>query len=140
MTAIPVDQLIGSLVLEAVRPAGLELSLRAAEQADRDRDRVHAAWRQKMERSTYEADRRGGSMTQPSRKTGWWPASWSGVGKRLSQPGVRSRRTMPDSRWKMHGRCRPPTGSESALWPRTCRPYGRHRRRSRLIGGRSSGS
>ena len=57
VTAIPVDQLIGSLVLEAVRPAGLELSLRAAEQAGRDRDRVHAAWRQKMERATYEADR-----------------------------------------------------------------------------------
>lgn len=57
VTAIPVDRLIGSLVLEAVRPAGLELSLRAAEQASRERDRVHEAWRQKIERATYEADR-----------------------------------------------------------------------------------
>jgi DNA invertase Pin-like site-specific DNA recombinase len=57
LTAIPVDRLIGSLVLEAVRPAALELSLRAAEQAGRDRDRLHAAWRQKVERARYEAER-----------------------------------------------------------------------------------
>lgn len=57
LTAIPVDRLIESLVLEAVRPAALELSLRAAEQAGRDRDRLHAVWRQKVERAHYEADR-----------------------------------------------------------------------------------
>src|SRR5262249_61294490 len=57
VTAIPVDRLIGSLVLEAVRPAALELSLRAAEQARRDRDRLHAVWRQKVERAAYEAER-----------------------------------------------------------------------------------
>jgi hypothetical protein len=57
LTALPVDRLIGSLVLEAVRPAALELSLRAAEQAGRDRDRLHAAWRQKVERAKYESDR-----------------------------------------------------------------------------------
>lgn len=57
LTALPVDRLIESLVLEAVRPASLELSLRAAEQAGRDRDRLHAAWRQKIERAKYESDR-----------------------------------------------------------------------------------
>jgi Recombinase zinc beta ribbon domain len=57
LTAIPVDRLIESLVLEAVRPAALELSLRAAAQAERDRDRLHAARRQKVERANYEADR-----------------------------------------------------------------------------------
>src|SRR4029079_13861461 len=57
LTAIPVDRLIESLVLEAVQPAALELSLRAAEQAGRDRDRLHAVWRQKVERARYEADR-----------------------------------------------------------------------------------
>ena len=50
LAAIPVDRLIESLVLEAVRPAALELSLRAAEQAGRDRDRLHVVWRQKVER------------------------------------------------------------------------------------------
>jgi DNA invertase Pin-like site-specific DNA recombinase len=57
VTAIPVDRLIGSLVLQAVEPAALELSLRAADQAGRDRDRLHAAWRQKVERAAYEAER-----------------------------------------------------------------------------------
>jgi DNA invertase Pin-like site-specific DNA recombinase len=57
LTAIPVDRLIESLVLEAVRPAALELSLRAAEQAGRDRDRLHVVWRQKVERARYEAER-----------------------------------------------------------------------------------
>ncbi|MBA4182126.1 MAG: recombinase family protein, partial [Anaerolinea sp.] len=57
VTALPVDRLIESLVLEAVRPASLELSLRAAEHAGRDRDRLHAAWRQKAERAKYESDR-----------------------------------------------------------------------------------
>jgi hypothetical protein len=57
VTAIPVDRLIGSLVLDAVSPAGLELSLRVAESAGRDRDRLRAVWRQKIERATYEADR-----------------------------------------------------------------------------------
>jgi hypothetical protein len=55
--ALAVDRLIEALVLDAVRPAGLELSLRAADQAGRDRDRLHAAWRQKVERARYEADR-----------------------------------------------------------------------------------
>jgi DNA invertase Pin-like site-specific DNA recombinase len=57
LTALPVDRLIESLVLEAVQPAALELSLRAAGQAARDRDRTHAVWRQKLERARYEADR-----------------------------------------------------------------------------------
>jgi DNA invertase Pin-like site-specific DNA recombinase len=57
VTAIPVDRLIGALVLRAVEPAALELSLRAAEQAGRDRDRLHAVWRQKVERAGYEAER-----------------------------------------------------------------------------------
>jgi len=57
LAALPVDRLIESLVLEAVQPAALELSLRAAEQAGRDRDRLHATWQQKVERARYEADR-----------------------------------------------------------------------------------
>ena len=57
VTAIPVDRLIESLVLDAVRPASLELSLRTAEHVGRDRDRVHAAWLQKLERATYESER-----------------------------------------------------------------------------------
>jgi DNA invertase Pin-like site-specific DNA recombinase len=57
VSAIPIDRLVESLVLNAVQPAALELSLRAAEHLGRDRDRIHASWRQKLERAKYEADR-----------------------------------------------------------------------------------
>jgi DNA invertase Pin-like site-specific DNA recombinase len=51
------DRLIESLVLRAVEPASLELSLRASERAEQDRERLHAHWKQRLERAGYEADR-----------------------------------------------------------------------------------
>jgi DNA invertase Pin-like site-specific DNA recombinase len=51
------DRLVESLVLQAVEPAALELSLRAAERAEQDRERLHAHWGQRLERAGYEADR-----------------------------------------------------------------------------------
>lgn len=51
------DRLIESLVLKAVEPASLELSLRTAEHAERDRERLHRLWKQRSERAGYEADR-----------------------------------------------------------------------------------
>jgi DNA invertase Pin-like site-specific DNA recombinase len=57
VTAAYVDQWIETLVLRAVEPASLELSLRAAERAEQDRDRVHTHWKQRLERARYEATR-----------------------------------------------------------------------------------
>ena len=51
------DRLIESLVLKAVQPASLELSMRAAERAERDRERLHTHWKQRLERAGYEVDR-----------------------------------------------------------------------------------
>jgi DNA invertase Pin-like site-specific DNA recombinase len=51
------DRLIESLVLKAVEPASLELSLRTAERVEQDRGRLHGLWRQRLERAEYEADR-----------------------------------------------------------------------------------
>jgi DNA invertase Pin-like site-specific DNA recombinase len=51
------DRLIESLVLKAVEPASLELSLRASERAEQDRERLHGHWKQRLERASYEADR-----------------------------------------------------------------------------------
>jgi hypothetical protein len=51
------DRLVESLVLKAVEPAALELSLRAAERAEQDRERLHAHWKQRLERAGFEADR-----------------------------------------------------------------------------------
>jgi len=44
-------------VLRAVEPAALELSLRAAEQVERDRARLHEQWEQRAERVGYEVAR-----------------------------------------------------------------------------------
>jgi DNA invertase Pin-like site-specific DNA recombinase len=51
------DRLVESLVLKAVEPASLELSLRAAERVEQDRERLHTLWKQRLERAGYEADR-----------------------------------------------------------------------------------
>ena len=55
--AAAIDRLIEALVLRAVEPAALELSLRAAERVEQDRERLHRHWRQRLERAEYEADR-----------------------------------------------------------------------------------
>jgi hypothetical protein len=52
-----VDRVIEVLVLRAVEPAALELSLRAAERVEQDRERLHAHWKQRLERADYEATR-----------------------------------------------------------------------------------
>jgi DNA invertase Pin-like site-specific DNA recombinase len=57
VTAAFPDRLIEALVLRAVEPAALELSLRAAERAAQDRARLHGHWRQRLERAEYEATR-----------------------------------------------------------------------------------
>jgi hypothetical protein len=57
LSAAAVDRLIEGLVLRAVEPAALELSLRAADRAERDREDLHRHWRQTLERAGYEARR-----------------------------------------------------------------------------------
>jgi DNA invertase Pin-like site-specific DNA recombinase len=55
VSASAVDRLIEELVFRAVQPASLELSLRAAEQGERDRERLHTHWKQQLERARFEA-------------------------------------------------------------------------------------
>jgi len=57
VSAAAVDGLIESLVLKAVEPAALELSLRAAGELERDRERLHEQWQQKRARVGYEVAR-----------------------------------------------------------------------------------
>jgi DNA invertase Pin-like site-specific DNA recombinase len=53
----PLDDLVTAQVLAALRPAALELSLRAADDLERERERLEQHWRQRLERAGYEADR-----------------------------------------------------------------------------------
>jgi DNA invertase Pin-like site-specific DNA recombinase len=51
------DDLIAELVLTALEPAALELSLGAGENLRQERQRLDRHWQQKLERARYDADR-----------------------------------------------------------------------------------
>jgi hypothetical protein len=57
VTAAYPDRLIEGLVWRAVEPAALERSFRAAERVEKDRERLHAPWKQRLERADYETSR-----------------------------------------------------------------------------------
>jgi DNA invertase Pin-like site-specific DNA recombinase/DNA-binding MarR family transcriptional regulator len=53
----PVDAHVTGLLLAAVAPAALEVSLAAAGQAEAQREQVDRIWRQRLERAGYQAER-----------------------------------------------------------------------------------
>jgi hypothetical protein len=57
LTGAPLDALIARLVLEALKPAALEISLQVAADLDGERARHHAQWQQRLERAHYEVER-----------------------------------------------------------------------------------
>ena len=57
ITAVTLDDLVVQEVLRALEPAALELSLRAIENVEQERQRLHEQWRQKRERAQYEVGR-----------------------------------------------------------------------------------
>jgi DNA invertase Pin-like site-specific DNA recombinase len=57
LRALPVDELVAAEVLRALEPAALELSLKAADDISRERERLDRYWQQQRERSRHEAMR-----------------------------------------------------------------------------------
>jgi DNA invertase Pin-like site-specific DNA recombinase len=57
ITAATLDDLVVRELLRALEPAALELSLRAIENVEQERQRLHDQWRQKRERVQYEVSR-----------------------------------------------------------------------------------
>ncbi len=57
ITASTLDDLVAQELLRALEPAALELSLRAIENVEQERKRLHEQWRQKRERAQYEVGR-----------------------------------------------------------------------------------
>lgn len=51
------DEKVTQLVLKALEPASLEVSLQVAENVEAERRRIEAQWQQRLERAAYEADR-----------------------------------------------------------------------------------
>jgi DNA invertase Pin-like site-specific DNA recombinase len=57
ITAAVLDDLVVKELLRALEPAFLELSLRAIENVEQERQRLHQHWRQKLERVQHEVSR-----------------------------------------------------------------------------------
>jgi DNA invertase Pin-like site-specific DNA recombinase len=57
LVAATVDEAVSALVLQALEPAALEVSLRAAEDLAAERAAVQRHWAQRLERARYEAQR-----------------------------------------------------------------------------------
>jgi DNA invertase Pin-like site-specific DNA recombinase len=55
--AAALDELVGQQVLRALQPAALELSLKAMQNIDQERHRLHRHWQQRLERATQQAQR-----------------------------------------------------------------------------------
>ncbi len=53
----PVDDLVAAQVLKALEPASLELSLSAAGELQKERERLDRNWKQRVERARYDAER-----------------------------------------------------------------------------------
>ncbi len=57
LSANPLDDFIGDQILHVLKPATVELSLKAVEQTKKERERVTKLRRQRLERAQYESDR-----------------------------------------------------------------------------------
>lgn len=51
------DALVAGLILRALEPAAVEITLQLSEEVELERQQLHRQWRQRLERARYEADR-----------------------------------------------------------------------------------
>ena len=65
-----VDQAVRDLLLQALEPAALEVSLKVAEDLEQERRRLQTLWTQRLERAQYQADRafRQYNATEPEHR------------------------------------------------------------------------
>ena len=59
ISGVPLDGFAAEKVLQALKPAALELSLEAAKNIESERSELDGLWQKRMERATYEAERAG---------------------------------------------------------------------------------
>jgi DNA invertase Pin-like site-specific DNA recombinase len=57
LAATRIDALVSGQVLRALEPAALELSLRAHQDIEGERERLHRHWQQQLERARYQSER-----------------------------------------------------------------------------------
>lgn len=54
VSARPVDALVAAMMLEALAPSAIEISLQVAEDLELEREQLHEQWRRRLERAAYE--------------------------------------------------------------------------------------
>jgi DNA invertase Pin-like site-specific DNA recombinase len=54
ISARPVDSCVGTLMLEALSPSAIDVSLQVAEDIELERQQMHDQWKQRLERADYE--------------------------------------------------------------------------------------
>lgn len=54
ISAWPIDRLTSTLILEALLPAAIEVSLQASEDIELERRQLHGQWKTRLERARYE--------------------------------------------------------------------------------------
>lgn len=57
LSATRLDEVISALLLSALEPAALEISLRVSEHIEKERQKDHALWQKRLQRARYEAER-----------------------------------------------------------------------------------
>jgi len=83
-----VDAEVAALLMDAMNPAQLRISLQALEQVEAHSKQIEQHWQLRIERAEYEADlarRRYVAVepdctASPKGKTAWWHATWSETG------------------------------------------------------------
>jgi excisionase family DNA binding protein len=70
ISARPVDKQVSTLMLEALSPSAIEVSLQVAEDIELDRQQRHRHWAQRLDRAAYEVDlaRRRYEAVDPSNR------------------------------------------------------------------------
>jgi len=128
MAARFLDDHVVAQVLPALAPAALELSVTAAAQVEARRAEVDRIWRSGWNARTSPVTGRGASISWPSRRTGWWPASSSASGRPRWPSGRTWARSTSGTSGPARPGCRPPSWPRSAPWPATSRRCGPRRR------------
>src|SRR4051794_17866180 len=101
ISARPVDEHVSAVMLSALAPSAIEVSLQVAEDLDSSASNCtsngSSGWNALATRLHW----RGAATKRSTRRTGSWPAPWSGIGKRPSRP---SRRFVPSMSGRWPGR------------------------------------
>src|SRR3546814_18218018 len=56
ISARPVDKLVTTLILDALSPAAIDVSLQAAEDIDLERQQLHQQWQLRLARAGYDSE------------------------------------------------------------------------------------